>query len=328
MGAMIGGVYHTEDAMSGTDPTGEWHRTKSIVRNWITVDGTAGATGRGGFAAEPGRYHLYVAWNCPWAHRSLLARKIKGLDDQITISIARPRRTDQGWVHDKDGEYADALFGVTALHEAYQRTVEGYTGRVTVPLLVDKKTGRAVSNESADIVRMLNSAFPNFVDDGTDLYPSDLAGDIDIWNERIYAKVNNGVYRAGFASTQRAYERAAGEVFETLDAVDEQLSRTRFVAGDRLTEADVRLFPTLARFDVAYHYAFRCNLRKIGDYRNLWPYAREIYQMPGVSETVKFDIYKQGYFSPSEKRNPLGIVPIGPALPDWNEPPSRQHSEG
>ena len=194
---------------------------------------------------------------------------------------------------------------------------------MTVPLLVDKTTGRAVSNESADIVRMLNSAFSAIVEDGNDLYPTDLAVGIDAWNERIYATVNDGVYRAGFASTQQAYERAAREVFETLDAVDLQLSKTRYLTGSRFTEADLRLFPTLARFDVAYHYAFRCNLRKVSDYAYLWPYTREIYQMPGVSETVKFDIYKRGYFSPSEKRNPLGIVPIGPTIPDWGEPAGR-----
>ncbi len=323
MGTMIGGIYHNEDAVTATDPTGEWPRAKSAVRNWITSDGTPGPTGEGGFSADGGRYHLFVAWNCPWAHRTLLIRALKGLDVLISISVARPRRTDQGWVHDDDGDYADPLFGVAALHQAYQRTVEDYTGRVTVPLLVDKTTGRPVSNESGDIVRMLNSAFPAAVDDDNGFYPPALAEDIDTWNERIYANVNNGVYRAGFASTQEAYERAAREVFETLDAVDAQLARTRYLAGSRFTEADLRLFPTLARFDVAYHYAFRCNLRKISDYAHLWPYARQIYQMPGVSETVRFDIYKQGYFSPSEKRNPLGIVPIGPAIPDWGEPTGR-----
>ncbi|MHA1554427.1 MAG: glutathione S-transferase family protein, partial [Alphaproteobacteria bacterium] len=315
--------YRTEGTMAHTDPNGEWRRARSVVRNWITPDGSAGPTGDGGFKAEPGRYHLYVAWNCPWAHRTLLARILKGLEAQISISIARPRRTDQGWVHDSTGEYVDPLYGVAALHEAYQRTVAGYTGGVTVPLLVDRQSGSAVSNESADIVRMLNGAFGSLSEGSADLYPDDLAGEIDRWNERIYRTVNNGVYRAGFASTQSAYEEAAQEVFDAFDAIDRQLGETRYLTGDQFTEADLRLFPTLVRFDVAYHYAFRCNLRKISDYAHLWPYARAIYQMPGVAQTVKFDIYKRGYFSPSEKRNPLGIVPIGPALPDWDAPHER-----
>ena len=326
MGHMAKGVYHVEDDVSRTLSSGEWERQKSTVRNWITPDGAPGPTGEGGFAAEAGRYHLYVAWNCPWAHRSLLARNFKKLDDLITISAARPNRTEQGWVYDEDGEFSDRLMGVAALHEVYAADPEPYTGRVTVPVLWDRTRKCMVSNESADIVRMLNTAFEDITQATPDLYPEGARETIDAWNARIYATVNNGVYRAGFASTQEAYEEAAYEVFETLDAIDAHLAKQRFLAGDRFTEADLRLFPTLARFDVAYHYAFRCNLRRISDYEHLWPYAREIYQMPGVAETVRFAIYKQGYFSKSEKRNPLGIVPIGPALGrdiDWDEPHGR-----
>lgn len=322
MGVMIDGVYHIEDDPMPTSKSGEWQRSKSIVRNWITADGSPGPTGRGGYRAEADRYHLFVAWNCPWAHRALLARTLKKLDGMIGISVAQPRRTDQGWVFADQGDHSDRLLGVQSVHELYSRGVDRYTGRITVPVLWDKKTGTMVSNESADIVRMLNDAFSAIAPATPDLYPGDLLTDIDSWNELIYRTVNNGVYRAGFASTQDAYQSAAREVFETLDRIDAHLEASRYLAGDLFTEADLRLFPTLARFDVAYHYAFRCNLKRLSDYQNLWPYAREIYQMPDVDKTVKFDIYKQGYFSPSEKRNPLGIVPIGP-LVDWSPPHNR-----
>jgi putative glutathione S-transferase len=214
---------------------------------------------------------------------------------------AEPHRSD-GWIYDREGPFGDPLLGVNAIHEVYAQDAKAYTGRLTVPVLWDKKTGRIVSNESADIVRMLNAAF----DQGPDLYPAELAGHIDRHNEAIYSEVNNGVYRAGFASTQDAYERAAWALFEALERLDAMLAERRYLCGEVFTEADVRLFPTLARFDVAYHYAFRCNLKKLSDYAHLWAYARAIYQMQGVAETVRFDIYKKGYFSASEKRNPLG----------------------
>jgi putative glutathione S-transferase len=319
MGYMVDDVYHSGDDVTQTLPSGEWERSQSTVRHWITGDGSPGPTGDGGFKPEPGRYHLFVAWNCPWAHRSLLVRALKGLDTAISVSYARPNRTDQGWVYDETGPFADPLLGVKAVHEVYSRDSEPYTGRLTVPVLWDKDQQRMVSNESADIVRMLAKAF----DGGPDLYPQGLEADIDRWNAQIYASLNNGVYRAGFASSQDAYEKAARDVFETLDVLDEHLGSHRFLCGDMLTEVDVRLFPTLARFDVAYHYAFRCNLKKLTDYANLWAYARALYQMQGVADTVRFDIYKQGYFSASEKRNPLGIVPIGPQLADWAAPHGR-----
>ena len=299
---MVEGVYHVGEDVTKTLPSGEWERSRSTVRHWI---------GQGDFPAQADRYHLFVAWNCPWAHRALLTRAVKGLTD-VTVSYARPNRTDQGWVFDPTGAFADPLLGASAVHEVYSADPMRYTGRLTVPVLWDKVHGRMVSNESADIVRMFN------VFDGPDLYPSADQAQIEDWNALIYNTVNNGVYRAGFASTQEAYEKAAHQVFETLDKIDAHLADNTFLCGDTFTEADLRLFPTLARFDVAYHYAFRCNLRKISDYTHLWPYAKRIYAMPGVADTVRFDIYKRGYFSPSEKRNPLGIIPIGPIV-DWDE---------
>lgn len=322
MGHMVEGTYHIDDDVTRTVPSGDWERAKSVVRHWITKNGAAGPTGEQGFKAEAGRYHLFVAWNCPWAHRTLLMRAIKQLEPLISVSVARPNRTDQGWVFDTEGEFSDPHFAATAVHEIYSRDPSRYTGRITVPVLWDKQQNRMVSNESADIVRMLNTAFGDIAATTPNLYPANKRAEIDQWNELIYATVNNGVYRAGFASTQEAYERGAVAVFETLDKIDTHLSTNRYLCGDVLTEADIRLFPTLARFDVAYHYAFRCNLKKIADYAHLWPYAREIFQMTGIAETVKFDIYKRGYFSKSEKRNPLGIIPIGP-LVDWSAPHGR-----
>lgn len=322
MGHMINGVYHADDGLLVTKPSGEWQRARSVVRNWITADGSAGPTGEGGFKAEADRYHLFVAWNCPWAHRTLLTRVFKKLEGLISISVTRPNRNDQGWIFDAEGEFSDPLLQLTAVHEVYSRDPQPYTGRLTVPVLWDIERGQMVSNESADIVRMFNSAFVDIAPSAADLCPGDLIADIETWNERIYRTINNGVYRAGFASTQEAYAAAAFELFENLDLVDRQLSKTRYLTGDTFSEADVRLFPTLARFDVAYHYAFKCNLKRLVDYQYLWPYAREIYQITGVASTVRFDIYKRGYFSKSDKRNPLGIVPIGPVV-DWSAPHGR-----
>lgn len=322
MGQMIGGTYRTDDDMTATAASGGWERTPSVVRNWITPDGAPGPSGTSGFKAEAGRYHLFVAWNCPWAHRALLARAFKRLEALIGISAARPNRTAQGWVFDDAGEFADPLLGVSALHEVYGREPEPYSGRVTVPVLWDKQRRRIVSNESADIVRMLDTGFEGLAPPSPAMAPERLLAEIDGWNETIYRSVNNGVYRAGFASTQEAYEAAAVELFEVLDAIDARLAEARYLTGDAFTEADLRLFPTLARFDVAYNTAFKCNLKRLTDYAHLWPYAREIYQMPGVAETVRFKIYKRGYFSKSDKRNPLGIVPIGPVV-DWDAPHGR-----
>lgn len=303
MGLMIAGTYHAEDPGPDTQLDGAFKRQKSMIRNWITAEGP--------FTPDIARYHLYAAWNCPWAHRVLLVRALKGLD--LSVSYALPRRTDQGWVFDGDGDYADPVLGAAALHEAYAQVTPAYTGRITVPLLWDRQTSTAVSNESADIVRMLARAFPG----GPELCPPALEAEIDAWNERIYRSVNNGVYRAGFARTQAAYDAAVAEVFETLDAIEAHLASNAWLCGDAFTEADLRLFPTLARFDVAYHFAFKCNLARLTDFPRLWRYARTIYAMPRVADTVRFDIYKQGYFSPSSLRNPLGIVPAGPRI-DWS----------
>ena len=304
MGVMINGIYHSEDPGPDTTEGGEFKRAASVIRDWITPEGP--------YKPDPGRYHLYVAWNCPWAHRTLLAREVLGLQDTISVAYARPRRTDQGWVYDAEGEYSDTELGISALHEVFARQRPEYTGRLTVPVLWDRESQQIVSNESAEIIRMF-SIFGR----GPDLYPEPLRDEIDVWNDRIYATLNNGVYRAGFARTQEAYDTAVREVFATLDAIEARLAESDWLVGDQFTEADLRLFPTLARFDVAYHYAFKCNLRRIIDYPALWKYARRIYAMPGIAGTVRFDVYKQGYFSPSQHRNPLGIVPLGPEI-DWS----------
>ena len=304
MGVMINGTWHTDEPGPDTTVGGEFKRAEAKIRDWITSDGA--------YTPDEGRYHLYVAWNCPWAHRAMLTREILELQNAISMSYARPRRTDQGWVFDETGEYSDPELGVSAIHQVYARQRPGYTGRCTMPVLWDRKTQQIVSNESSEVIRML-LAFGK----GPDLYPETLRAQIDAWNDRIYPTLNNGVYRAGFARTQEAYDKAVVEVFETLDAIEEQLQSTNWLAGDQLTEADVRLFPTLARFDVAYHYAFKCNIRRITDYPALWAYARRIYAMPGIAETVRFWVYKNGYHSQSELRNPLGIIPAGPEI-DWS----------
>ena len=304
MGVMINGTYQTDDPEPETDASGEFRRATTTIRDWISRQGP--------FTPDVGRYHLYAAWNCPWAHRALLARAILGLKETITVAYARPRRTNQGWVYDDHGEFSDPELGVSALHQVYARQRSGFTGRLTVPVLWDRQSEQIVSNESADIVRMLG-AFGH----EPDLCPQALKAKIDDWNTLIYATVNTGVYRAGFARKQEAYDSAVTQLFATLDQIEAQLGETTWLTGDDFTEADLRLFPTLARFDVAYHYAFKCNLRRLIDYPNLWHYARRIYAMPGIADTVKFDIYKQGYFSPSKLRNPLGIVPAGPKV-DWS----------
>jgi putative glutathione S-transferase len=316
MGVMIDGTWTSDEEASALKfQDGHFERNPSVIRHWVTQDGTPGPTGDAGFKAEPGRYHLFVAYGCPWAHRTLLLRALKGLEDTITVSIAKPRRSDQGWIFAAEpGTYHDGLLGKHALWEVYADGHPGYSGRVTVPVLYDKQSGAIVNNESSDIVRMLNSAFDQCGANGNDYYPVDLREEIDALNERIYENLNNGVYRAGFAQTQAAYEEGFDQVFATMSFLDERLATRRYLCGDRQTEADWRLFPTLARFDVAYHYAFKCNLYRLMDYPNLWPYARDLYQTPGVKETVHTDLYKEGYFSISELRNPLGIVPKGPVV--------------
>jgi putative glutathione S-transferase len=326
---MIDGRWTTdEEAAQLHFDNGRFRRDPSSIRHWVTADGSAGPSGEPGFTAAADRYHLFVAWNCPWAHRTVLLRRLKGLDHIIGLSVAAPKRSDQGWVFDRSmPEYRDNCLDKDALWEVYAEAHRGYTGRVTVPLLYDTHTGRAVNNESSEIVRMFNSAFDAVGANDLDFYPEEIRDEIDALNELIYEKLNNGVYRAGFAKTQEAYEEGCRQVFETLDSLDERLADRRFLCGDRPTEADWRLFPTLVRFDVGYHYAFKCNIRRLQDYPNLWPYTRDLYQTPGIADTVFPDIYKAGYHSLSELRNPLGIVPLGPIV-DFSQPHDRARLSG
>lgn len=313
MGMLLNGQWTSDDDVAQTDPNGQWRRSPSLFRHWITKEGSPGPNGVGGFSPDKGRYHLYAAWNCPWAHRALLARIELGLEDTISVSMVAPRRTDEGWVFAPGDGYVDDLFGSVALHQVYTKSDAEYSGRVTVPLLFDKQTGQAVSNESADIVRMFGEAFGGKID----LYPEALREEIDAWNDRIHRGFNNGVYRAGFSSSQSAYDAAVSDVFQTLDEIEEVLSHQPYLTGDNFTEADLRMIPTLARFDAAYFQAFKCTRNRLIDFPNLWEYARRLYHRPGVADTVKFDIYRAGYNSPSPKRNPHGIVPVAPNI-DWS----------
>lgn len=304
----------TEDwqPVQATDAKGGFVRQISSFRNWVTPDGAPGPTGTGGFAAEAGRYHLYVALICPWAHRTLIARKLKGLEGAISISVVEPALTPQGW---RFAEGADAVNGAGYMHEIYTAADPVFTGRATVPVLWDKATGTIVSNESADILQMFNRGFGALAS-GPDLRPDDLTDQIEALNDFIYPRLNNGVYRAGFATTQVAYDEAVAEVFQALDALEDRLSDGRdWLLGDRFTETDIRAFVTLVRFDVAYHGLFKCNLRRIADYPLLSGYLRRVLTLPGVAGTVNLDHIKRGYYSIG-KLNPTGIVPAGPLL-DW-----------
>lgn len=298
------------------DEKGGFVRQISSFRNWVTADGAAGPTGTGGFGAEAGRYHLYVALICPWASRALMARRLKGLERVISVSVVEPMLTDQGWrFGDFAGSDRDTLNGAAYLHELYSRADPGFTGRATVPVLWDRQKGTIVSNESADIVRMLNSGFGALAS-GPDLCPADLLGDIDRLNDFIYPHLNNGVYRAGFATTQVAYDEAVAEVFGALDGLEARLSDGRvWLHGSRFTETDIRAFVTLVRFDAAYHGLFKCNLRRIADYPGLSAYLLRVLSLPGVRDTVNLDHIKRGYYS-IKALNPNGIVPKGPDL-DW-----------
>jgi len=294
------------------DAQGRFVRSASTFRNWVTPDGTPGPTGVGGFRAEPGRYHLYVALNCPWACRTLLFRKLKKLEDAISISIAIPTVTEQGYSFGEyPGSIPDPLFNIRYVHELYTRADPHYTGRATVPVLWDKIQSTIVNNESSEIIRMLNSAFDAFGDASVDFYPLELRPQIDALNARIYDGLNNGVYRAGFATTQEAYEEAVTEVFACLDALEQQLAGKSYLLGERITETDWRAFMTLIRFDVAYHGLFKCNLRRVKDYPRLSAYLKRLYDIPGVAETVDFHHIKRTYYSIT-RLNPTGIVPKGP----------------
>lgn len=305
------------DPVQKKDADGRFIRQSSQFRHWVTPNGEAGPSGEGGFAAEADRYHLYVALICPWASRTLMVRRLKGLDRIITVSVVEPVLTDQGW---RFGNYPgvgpDELNGATYMHELYTKADPGYTGRATVPVLWDKHRGTIVSNESADIVRMLNTAFNAFTDSDLDLYPAELRRDIDALNDRLYIALNNGVYQAGFASSQRAYEEAYARVFGMLDDLEARLGDgRRYLFGDRITESDVRLFVTLVRFDPAYHGVFKCNRNLLAQMPALAAYLDRVLALPGVAETVNIDHIKAGYYS-IKALNPTGIVPAGPALPE------------
>lgn len=314
MGLLIEGRWH--DQWYDTKSTGgRFVRTDSSFRNWLTADGSAGPVGAGGFKAEPGRYHLYVSLACPWAHRTLIFRALKELEDMISLSVVHWLMGEQGWTFaDGPGVIPDPINHAGVLHQVYTAAKTDYTGRVTVPVLWDKQQGMVVSNESSEIIRMFNSAFDNVGAKPGDYYPEELREEIDAVNARVYDTVNNGVYKAGFATAQEAYEEAVVPLFETLDWLEERLSRQRYIAGDQITEADWRLFTTLIRFDAVYHGHFKCNLRRIADYPNLWAFTRELYQWPGVAQTVNFQHIKGHYYQSHKTINPTGVVPMGPIL--------------
>ena len=324
MGLLIDGVWHDQDpAADPAAKAGRFVRRDSAFRNWVTADGRPGPTGQDGFAAAAGRYHLYVSLACPWAHRTLIMRALKGLEQIIPVSVTHWLMGEQGWSFaPAEGVVADPLFNSRYMHEIYIRAETDYTGKVTVPVLWDKHTQTIVNNESSEIIRMFGRAFDAIGAKPGDYYPKDKRAEIDALNSRIYDTLNNGVYKAGFATTQTAYEDAVWPLFDTLDWLEERLGRSRFLVGDALTEADIRLFTTLVRFDSVYHGHFKCNVRRITDYRNLWDYTRDIYQLPGIAATVDFMHIKRHYYMSHRNINPSGIVPVGPLL-DFDQPAER-----
>lgn len=326
MGQLIDGRW--QDQWYDTSKDGRFQRENAQRRNWVTADGQPGPSGEGGFRAEAGRYHLYVSLACPWAHRTLIYRQLKGLAGLIEVSVVSWLMRENGWTFDHSlGSTGDALDGLEFLHQRYTRDDPHYTGRVTVPVLWDKQRKRIVSNESAEIIRMFNSAFDGLTGNDLDLYPTPLQGEIDALNERIYPAVNNGVYRAGFATSQEAYEEAFVTLFEELDCLEKRLGERRYLTGEYLTEADIRLFTTLIRFDAVYHGHFKCNLRRLADYPNLSGWLRELYQLPGVAGTVNFQHIKNHYYGSHRTINPTGIVPLGPQQ-DFSGPHGREHLPG
>ncbi|QFU76287.1 glutathione S-transferase family protein [Halioglobus maricola] len=296
---------------------GEFRRQDSRFRNWLTADGSAGPNGEAGFKAEKGRYHLYVSLACPWAHRTLIFRRLKQLEDYIDVTVVDPIMLENGW------EMADPLYGLNFLYELYLKADPGYEGRVTVPVLWDKQEESVVSNESSEIIRMLNSAFNHLTGNSDDYYPQTLREEIHNLNHRIYDSINNGVYRAGFATSQAAYDEAFHQLFSALDWVEERLSRQRYLAGNQLTEADWRLFTTLIRFDAVYHGHFKTNRQLLTEFSAISAYVRELYQVPGVANTVNFDHIKTHYYVSHQTINPTGIVPVGADV-DYNAPHDRQ----
>jgi len=318
MGRLIDGAWHNEDRVKKEDG-GRFVRKESVFRDWITADGSSG------FKAEPGRYHLYVCLACPWAHRTMIFRKLKKLEDIISVSVVDVLNLEEGWSFhgDMPGCIPDTANGTEFLHQVYTKADPKITSKVTVPTLWDKQKQTIVNNESSEIIRMFNSAFNEFSDSDLDFYPEDLRPEIEAVNDRVLPNVNNGVYRTGFATSQEAYEESFLALFETLDWLEERFGKKRYLAGDRITEADWRLFTTLVRFDVAYHGHFKCNRKRIVDYPNMWGYLRELYQVPGVAETVNFDHIKAHYYGAQRSVDPTGIVAVGPDL-DFMAPHGRE----
>ncbi|WP_027854217.1 glutathione S-transferase family protein [Marinobacterium litorale] len=324
MGLLVNGQW--QDRWYDTDSHGgRFERDSARFRNWVTSDGAAGPSGEGGFEAKAGRYHLYVSYACPWAHRTLIMRALKGLEAQISVDVVDPLMLENGWTLSGqfEGSTGDSLYGAEYLHQVYTRSKPDASGRVTVPVLWDKKREQIVSNESAEIIRMLNSAFDAAGANAGDYYPSALQDEIDSWNDRIYPAVNNGVYKAGFATSQDAYDEAVEGLFAELDRIDAHLSKQRFLAGDRLTEADIRLYTTLIRFDPVYVSHFKCDRYRIADYPALSNYLRDLYQRPAFRDTTRFDHIRNHYYRSHPTINPTGIIPVGPAF-DLTAPHGRE----
>ena len=323
MGLLVDGQWH--DQWYDTDSTGgKFERSESQFRNWVTADGSAGPSGEAGFKAEAGRYYLYVSLACPWAHRTLILRTLKGLESMISVSVVNPYMREHGWTFIEDtGVVADPLFQATYMHQIYTAADSKYSGRVTVPVLWDKQHNVMVSNESSEIIRMFNSAFDEIGAKPGDYYPEALRAEIDRVNAHVYDTINNGVYKAGFATSQKAYELAVFPLFEALDELEHRFSKQRYLVGDQITEADWRLFTTLIRFDAVYHGHFKCNLKQIEDYPHVAGYMRELYQWPGVAETVNMQHIKEHYYRSHDTINPTGVVPAGPVL-DFSRPHGRK----
>lgn len=314
MGLLVDGKWH-DQWYDTTSTGGRFVRKDSQFRNWITADGSAGPTGDAGFKAEKGRYHLYVSLACPWAHRTLIMRSLKGLEDYITVSVVHPEMLENGWTfEDGPGVIQDSINNTEYLHQVYTAAEPDYSGRVTVPVIWDKQTNKIVNNESSEILRMLNSAFDEIGAKSGDYSPNELMAEIDRMNEKVYDNVNNGVYKSGFSTKQEVYEEEVTKLFNVLDELEDHLKNHQYLVGDQLTEADIRLFTTLVRFDAVYYSHFKCNFKRIIDYPNLWRLTREIYNLEGVAETVNMQHIKDHYYMSHKTINPTGIVPKGPKL--------------
>ncbi len=323
MGQLVDGAWH--DTWYDTKSTGgKFERSNASFRNWITKDGEAGPSGEAGFPAKSGRYHLYVSYACPWAHRALVFLQLKGLSDHISISAVHPDMLSDGWTFETDdhGATGDTLYGLDFARDVYLKAVPDMTGRVTVPILWDKERETIVSNESSEIIRMFNAAFNEITGNNDDYWPQDLRAAIEPVNERIYDTVNNGVYKSGFATSQAAYDAAVHPLFESLDWLEERLGNNRYLMGDRLTEADWRLWTTLMRFDAVYHLHFKCNRKRLVDYPNLWGFTRELYQIDGVKQTVNLEHIVRHYHYSHDTINPNRIIPVNPQL-DFDAPHGR-----